>query len=133
MIELKYLSEPELAARMVNYIERLKTLMGEVSNILNNRRRIEPYVQEQIRNSYKELKEEIKADAHYVSLVRNERHGNNLYCAFFVPSVQEAAAFGFTVPTNGSINHGFYSAIEEAHYKLTKYYDLDEWREIAQQ
>lgn len=132
MMELKRMDDPELAQRMVDYIERLEKLMDEVSGILNSRRRSESYVIDAIHNTYKELKEEIKADAHYVSLSRNEDYGNILYSAFFAPSVREASAFGFTAPTNSSINQKFFSSIEEAHYKMTKYHGLDAWRRIAQ-
>lgn len=133
MTELKKMTERELAQRMVDYIERLRKLMDDVSDILHSRGRVEPYVIDSVRDSYRELKEEIKADAHYVSLVRNEDYENNLYSAFFVPSVREAAAFGFTAPTNSSITQRFFSSIEEAHYKMTKYHGLDAWRKIAQQ
>ena len=44
-----------------------------------------------------------------------------------MPSIREAAAFGFDVPINNTINQRMYSAVEEAHYKMTKYYSLEEW------
>jgi len=68
MIELWQLTDQELAARMVDYIVRLERLMDEVSDILNGKGR----VKDAVRYSYKRLKAEINADAHYVSLMRNK-------------------------------------------------------------
>jgi len=132
MVELKNMTDKELAQRMVNYIEQLENLMYDVSDILHNKLPIEPYRVENIRSIYRRLKEDIKADAHYVSLLRNEKHGNNLYNNFFEPSIRGASAFGFVSPTNSVLNQKFFSSIEEAHYKLTKYHGLDEWKIIAQ-
>ena len=42
-----------------------------------------------------------------------------------MPSIREAAVFGFDVPIK--INQRMYGAVEEAHYKMTKYYSLEEW------
>ncbi len=133
MTELKKMSDQELAARMVGYIERVEKLNAEVSDILNNGKRVTPYVNESLRSAYKELKEELKADAHYISLVRNSEYGNSLYSAFFAPSVREASAYGFMTPTNSAINEKFIRSIFEARYKLTKYHSLDDWKKIAQQ
>ena len=132
MVELKNMTDKELARRMVKYIEQLENLMCDVSEIRNNKSPIEPYRVENIRDIYRKLKEDIKADAHYVGLERNKKRGHNLYNSFFDPSIREASAFGFTSPTNSAINHKFFSSIEEAHYKLTKYHGLDEWKKIAQ-
>ena len=131
MHDLKNMSDYELAQRVVNYVERLRTLMDDVSNVLDGPRRIEAYELDRIKEEYKRLKEEIKSDAHYVRLSRNRTGEFDLYESIFVPSIREADAFGFTSPTNSRINQRFFSSIEEAHYKLTKYHGLDEWKRIA--
>jgi len=132
MVDLKNMTDKELAQRMVKYIEQLENLMCDVSDIRNSRSPVEPYRVENIRDIYKKSKEDIKADAHYMDLERNKKRGNNLYNSFLNPSIREASAYGFTSPTNSAINHKFFCSIEEAHYKLTKYYGLDEWKKIAQ-
>ena len=53
-----------------------------------------------------------------------------LYNAFFVPSIQEAAAFGFTERTGTDISE-LSSCVEEAHYKLTKYKSFEDWFDLA--
>jgi hypothetical protein len=132
MTELKEMTNQELAFRIVGYVERLERLMDKISNMIHSKSLVEPYQIETVRDEYKRLKEEIKTDAHYVDLVRNKKRGNNLYNAIFAPSLQEASAWGFTSPTNSKINHEFYSSVEEAHYKLTKYYSFEKWKAITE-
>ena len=64
--------------------------------------------------------------AHYLSLRQNSK-GSDLYKGAFEPSIREAAAFGFTVSVNANVNQKMFNAVAEAHYKLTKYYSLEEW------
>jgi len=131
MFDLKNMSDYELAQRVVNYVERLRTLMDDVSNVLGGPRRTGSYELDRIKDDYKRLKEEIKSDAHYVRLSRNRTGDFDLYTSIFVPSISEADASGFTSPTNSRIDQRFFSSIEEAHYKLTKYHGLDEWKKMA--
>ena len=84
---------------------------------------------DEIRDEYKMLKEELRQDAHYLSLARN-LDGSEIYESFFKPSILEAAAFGFTVAINKPINYSMYNSVSEAHYKLTKYYSLEKWKAI---
>lgn len=78
------------------------------------------------------LKDEIRADAHYLSLSRNERDdASDVYKWFFIPSVKASATNGFTASTNSRIDYKFHSAIEEARNGLTKYFSLKEWQSIA--
>lgn len=136
MTELKKMTDRELAARMVGYIERVQKLMDDVSLMLKKMPgREASYKVDLIRDEYKRLKQKIKDDAHYLGLGRNERNdpGAGLYNGFFDPSIREASAFGFMAPTNSRIDYKFYDALEEARYKLTKYYSLDEWKNIAEE
>lgn len=129
-MELNRLSDQQIAARIVGYVGRLETLMSDVGCYMQGKK--EPYKNEKIHDEYKRLKDEIRADAHYLDLSRNERNGaSQVYEGFFRPSIMEAAAFGFTSPTKGRIDCKFHSAIEEAHYKLTKYFSFKRWQAIA--
>lgn len=128
-MELKKMSDQELAARAIGYIERIEQLQDEVGAILDGKKK--SYEPDLIRVKYKRLKEEIKADAHYLDLVRNQRFGNDLYNAIFSPSIMEASAWGFESPTNSRIDHAFFSSLYEAHYKMTKYYSFKEWKTVA--
>ena len=129
-MELNKLSDQQIAARMVGYIDRLEALMSDVSRYIQCKKKT--YLDETIHDEYKKLKDEIKADAHYLDLARNGRDdASQVYDGFFKPSIMEAAAFGFTSPTNSRIDQRFYSAIEEAHYKLTKYFSSKRWQSIG--
>ncbi len=127
--EIKFMNDKELAIRMIEYIERVQLLMDEIGDYLDRKTlRID---REKVRNEYRNLKEDIKKDAHYVDLVRNKNYKNKIYSNFFTPSIYEASAFGFMVPTNCSIDGKLFSALYEAEYKLTKYYSYEEWKNLA--
>ena len=121
------MSDSELARVMVDYINRVEHLKNLVGRYVDGAGRGE-IQEEMIRKMYKELKTEIREDADYLGLVRNY-DGSTLYMGAFRPSIREAAAWGFTVPVNGRINQQFYSAVADAHYKLTKILSLEEWGE----
>ena len=134
MTELKTMNDQELAVRIVDYVERVQKLMDNIEPFLQKMvSREESYKIDLIRDEYKRLKQEIKDDAHYLDLGRNERNdpGARLYNAFFDPSIREASAEGFMAPTNSKIDYRFYDALATARYKLTKYHDLDEWKAIV--
>lgn len=119
-------SDSELARIMVSYIGRIKNLQGIVGRYLDGNESISAT---QIRREYAQIKDELREDARLVKLKKNYQ-GSDLYRGAFVPSISEAAAFGFCVPTNSKIDFKMYSAIEEAHYKFTKYCSLEEWGEL---
>lgn len=119
------MQDHELAEIMVNYILRVRHLCHLMAGYLDTVNS-SSITSDQIKREYKLLKDELRKDANQVSLVRNQS-GSRVYMRFFLPSIQEAAAFGFTVPSNASIGQQMYSAVAEAEYKLTKYYSLEEW------
>lgn len=128
MVELIKMTDQELAIRIINYVERIEILMDDISEILKgkNTNKIS-----KIKDEYKKLKQEIKEDAHYLDLERNQSLKGNVYDAVFMPSVVEAAAWGFISPINSNIDFKLYHTLEEAEYKLTKYYTLEEWKKVA--
>ncbi len=116
----------ELASVMVNYIFRVTHLQNIISDYLNGNDNISTL---QIRKEYEELKVELREEAHYLGLRKNY-HGSVLYMGGFAPSIKEAAAYGFGVPIHGVVNQLMYNSVAEAHYRLTKYYSLEEWGEL---
>ncbi len=120
------MTDSQLADIMVNYIGRVNHLQGIIGRYLEGNDNISP---SQIRREYAQIKDELHEDARLVKLKKNYQ-GSDLYRGAFVPSISEAAASGFGVPTNSEIDYRMYSAIEEAHYKLTKYRSLEEWGEL---
>ncbi len=131
MDELKKMSDKDLSIRMVKYIERVQKLMDSVSEIMDGKGT--KMLIDSIHHEYKAIKQAVKDDAHYLNLTMNRRidEGSELYNGFFKPSISEAAAFGFTSSTNSRIDFKFYDSLEEARYKLTKFYTLEEWKEVA--
>lgn len=122
-MDFKIMTDSELAKIMVNYIGRIESLLDIIGRYLEGNDNIPVG---NIKRIYADLKEELREDDHYLRLERN-RDGSSLYMRAFVPSIREAAAFGFNVSINSTINQRMYSAVEEAHYKMTKYYSLEEW------
>lgn len=122
-MDFKIMTDSELANIMVNYIGRIENLLDIIGRYLEGNDNIPAG---RIKRIYADLKEELREDDHYLRLERN-RDGSSLYMEAFVPSIREAAAFGFNVSINSTINQRMYSAVEEAHYKMTKYYSLEEW------
>jgi len=131
MEELKKMSEKELARRMIKYIKELIELRDVVADFLDSGINADFSKIDLMQSMYKRLKEEIKADAHYVKLLQNRNQSYDLYNLFFSPSLVEASAFGFTSPNNSQINRKLYGSIEEALYSMKKYKRLDEWVAIA--
>ena len=117
------MTDAELANVMVNYIVRVNHLQNIISDYLNGNDNISSL---QIKKEYEKLKVELREDAHDLGLRKNY-HGSALYKEVFVPSIKEAAAFGFGVPIHGTVNQLMYNSVAEACYKLTKYYSLEEW------
>ena len=76
------------------------------------------------------MKEELREDAHYLSLKQNSK-GSDLYMGAFEPSISEASAIGFTVSVNANVNQMKFNAVAEAYCKLTKYYSLEEWGRLS--
>ncbi|MBQ9070640.1 MAG: hypothetical protein IJY23_04770 [Clostridia bacterium] len=129
-MEYKNMSDSELASVMLSYINRVKQLKNAISQYINYTDGVCMRPQ-QIKDEYRELKDKLRNDAKYLYLVKN-RNGSVLYTSIFTPSIREASAFGFTVPVNAAINYEMYSAVEEAYYKLRKYYSLDKWEELVE-
>lgn len=127
-MDYKRLSDSELASIMVNYINRVGHLKELIAGYIDNANRgnIQP---DRIKDEYRKLKNELREDADYLDLVRNQ-DGSQLYMGCFSPSIREAAAWGFTVPVNHKVDYPMFSAVAEAHYKLTKYYSLEQWSRL---
>lgn len=128
-MELDELSNKEIAQRMVDYIKRVNKLMDIISPYLNSYKRCSE--KDFILSEYKLLKDSIREDAHWLDLQRNDNKDNSILQKQFRWSIPEAAAFGFTAPTNSRIDYKLYHSLAEAKYKLTKFVSLKEWEELA--
>ena len=127
-MDYKNMSDSELAVVMVNYINRVDHLKQLISNYIDGSD-CGSMSEARIKEEYAQLKKEIRDDADYLYLKRN-RDDRPIYMGAFLPSIREAAAFGFTVPINHRVDQQMFSTVADAHYKLTKYYTLEEWGAI---
>ena len=127
-MDYKKMTDGELANIMINQINRVSHLQHMISTYLDKPLDCK-ISSEKIKTEYKTLKNEIKLDASYLDLVKNQK-GSNLYMNVFSPSIREAYAEGFDVPVNSKIDFKMFSAVATAHYKLTKYYSLEDWGKV---
>ena len=127
-MDFKNMNDSELALKMVNYIKCVAYLKDLIARYLDGSNCNHIDLQ-QIKDLYKQLKNELHKDAKYLSLACNKK-GSTLYTAFFAPSIKEASACGFKVPVNHPIDYEMFNAVYIAHCNLTDYYDLDEWENL---
>lgn len=132
MDDLKSMTDQQLAERIVCYVENIQELMDNIADVLEGKGN--PIIRDRIYKNYKQLKQALREDKHYLSLNINSRTDINaeLYNNFFKPSIREAAACGFYAPSNCRISQKMYDAVNEALYQLTRYHCLDKWQEIAE-
>lgn len=123
------INDKELAMLIVEYVDRLEALMSDISTFIYDRQRAKS--KDEIQYTYRTIKNEIREIADYVSKNANS-DGSSIYIYYFCPSIKEAAAWGFTVPVNARVDQAMHSAVEEAHYKLTKYYSRNKWVKLAE-
>lgn len=129
MNDFKRMSDEELAIHIIDYIRRTDKLMQIVSDYMQGKS--DRSAADFIHAEYKSLKLSIKDDAHYINLSGNRAYSGSLYDAYFAPSISEASAEGFAASTNSRIDSKMFSSLYDAHYKLTKYYSLEEWENIV--
>ena len=128
-MELKHMSDQELARRMVNYIDRLIQLHNNINRYLNSH---DTSVERRviIQNEYSGLKRAIREDYEYISNSKNAGE-SSLYESFFIPSIEECMAKGLQAPTNSSVNASMSSSVYDARYYMTYYHSRDDWERIA--
>lgn len=126
-MDYKNMTDSELAAIMVNYINQVAHIKDLIGCYLD-RENSGNIRADQIKAAYRDLKNELRETADYLWLERN-RNGSILYMSAFSPSIREAMAEGF-VPVNAAVDFKMYSSVADAHYKLTKYVSLEEWGDL---
>lgn len=113
--------DKKLVKKMIYYIEEADNIMKMIESNENK---------EEIKIRYKELKEEIKNEAHRCDLIVNRKNFTQFEKQYYAPSIKEASAWGFTSPVNAIVNSNFYNSVEEAHYKLGKYISLENLKDV---
>lgn len=113
-------TDKELIKKQIDFIERTEQIMNMIDNKEN---------ENCIREEYKKLKECIKDEAHRVRLQVNQRQASKFEQMYYAPSIREANAWGFDVKSNARVSRDMWRAVEEAHYKLSKYISLEELKD----
>lgn len=132
--ELKDYDKSELAEFMLGYINAMEQLLEKIHPVINHEKVLDSELQKIIRSEYRILRDRIKDDAHYVSLKRNQNSNQTkLYADIVIPSIAEAGAYGFSSAVNAKIDYNYWGSIEEAKYKLTKYYSKEDWERIRKE
>lgn len=118
-MELYNMTEEEIIETKEMYLKRLNYLMRNIADYFETRDLVLGY---RIHEEYKDLKDEIREEARYLSCRKNDiRHISRTHCAY-QDGIKGASAFGMTVPTNAKIDQRMFSAVEEARYRLNKYF-----------
>lgn len=118
-MELNEYTEEQIIEKKEMFIKRLNYLMRNISDYLKNRDSALGY---RIHEEYKDIKKEICDEAKYLNCRRNDiRHISKTHSAYS-DGIKGASAFGFTVPSNGRIDQRMHSSVEEARYRLNKYF-----------
>ena len=78
-----------------------------------------------VRSKYAELKQAIKNERKIIDTVRFKKTKSKFLKQYYIDSILEASAYGFSSKVNACINQNFYNSVEEANYKLTKYISSD--------
>lgn len=127
-MDYKNMTDVELANIMINQISRVSHLLNIIRIYLEQKQNsIIPV--ERIKEEYMTLKNEFKEDYNYLILSKNQK-GSYIYMSKFAPSIKEAYAEGFVVPSNSKVDFKMFSTLETVHYKLNKYYSLEEWGKV---
>ena len=110
--KLKTASREEVVNRVKEFEKELENL----GDMIHRENETTP----EIRAKYSELKNIVKEEAHKYSLLCYDIY-NEGYKADYMGGIKEASASGFEDPVNAK--HISYSSVEEAHYKIGKYFD----------
>lgn len=123
MLDLKKLSEKELAKRLLDFIKRAEQLENTITDFMNNKRDDSDV----IRKNYKELKDVINEEYKYLSKVSSDCMDNiSVVHNCYRSGVMEASAKGFTSRSNGMIDQSMFNSVEEALYYLCYYMQKSE-------
>ncbi len=118
-MELKYLTEDEIFERKEMYLKRLNYLMRNISDYLETHDSALGY---RISEEYRAIKEDIRDEAKYLDCKKNDISRISKIHQAYSSGIRGASAFGLTVRSNGKIDQRMFSAVEEAHYRLNKFF-----------
>ena len=118
-MRLKELTEEEIFERKEMYLTRLNYLMRNISDYFETHDWALGY---RISEEYRAIKEEIRDEAKYLDCKKNDISDISKTHQAYSKGIRGARAFGLTVRSNGKVDHRMFSAVEEAHYRLNKFF-----------
>lgn len=118
MINNNFYEKLKTASRedVVNRVKEFKKELENLGDMIHRANETTP----EIRAKYSELKNIVKEEARKYSLLCYDIY-NEGYKVDYMGGIKEASASGFEDPVNAK--HISYSSVEEAHYKIGKYFD----------
>ncbi len=128
--ELIKLTPEQLARRMVSYIDATDSLILRAEYFMGGdcpERELA-----QIRKDYAKLKAAIRADAGYAVHNKHSGVGCAVYESRFLPSVTQAAAWGYDAPDDCLADKTLIDCLKAGRKKLTAEFSEDYWRILAQ-
>ena len=125
MRDYKKCGNKELAAKMVEYIERTKRIIDlyNTESLLNH---------DEIKDQYALLKKELQEDYKYLYPDKNRQGISDLYERYFQPSIIEAIVEGFIVKIGANVNENLFHSLVDGRYKLTKYICYEKWQRVKE-
>lgn len=117
--DLKNMPDTELAKRVIYYIDEIEAIKGLIRE----------YNKRAAQARYRELKAALRADADYLSLVRNDKCGSVLYLHTISMMLRECSCH-LRARVNDdleAISHSLY----EARWDLIFHHSREEWAKIA--
>ncbi len=118
-MELKYFTEEQIIERKDMFMKRLDYLMRNISDYMETHDSAIGY---RISEEYRAMKEEIRDEARYLRCNRNDISRISKTHMAYSKGIMGASAYGFSVRSNGRIDRRMLSAVEEAHYRLNKFF-----------
>lgn len=118
-MDLNEFTEEQIIERKEMFMKRLDSLMRNISDYMKT---YDSSLGYRILEEYKAVKEEIRDEARYLSCNRNDISRISKTHMAYSKGIQGASAYGLTVRSNGKIDQRMHSAVEEAHYRLNKFF-----------
>lgn len=117
MDDLKKYTQEQLIYRAKNYLDRLNSLMNNISEYIEGKKTKE----KEIKAEYADLKTKINEEYKYFSSNKNDIMDKSPIHRCYQSGIMDASAKGFSSRVGANINQKLYSDVEEAEYELNYY------------
>ncbi|MFQ7607474.1 hypothetical protein [uncultured Blautia sp.] len=120
MVDFKKMTPEEIVNRKDNYLHKLNELELYIAKCINTN---DAEARACASSIYAELKNTIREEAKYLDKIVNDISEMSKEHNAYYHGIIEASAYGFTVKTNARVNQEMLNSVEEAIYKIDKYFE----------